>query len=118
MRRRLRPPAATGQARSWLTSAGFLKSPGLATTATSNGINRKCRCSLAETVRRGMGKSRRDRAAVNELLPRRRTQSVPGVAHLMVMHFGQVIRRVQVERLDVEPADGGKQGIGGDHAVA
>ena len=36
----------------------------------------------------------------------------------MVVHVGQVVRRIEVERLDVEPADGGQQRIGGDHAVA
>jgi len=52
------------------------------------------------------------------LLPRRRPQAVPGVAHLMVVHFRQIIRRVEAEILDVEPADRAQQGIGGDHAVA
>src|SRR4029079_11781728 len=52
------------------------------------------------------------------LLPRRRPQAVPGVAHLMVVHFRQIIRRVEAEILDVEPADRAEQGIGGDHAVA
>src|SRR5450755_4933459 len=51
-------------------------------------------------------------------LPRRRAQAVPGVAHLMVMYFRQIVRRVERERLDVEPADGAEQGVGGDDAVA
>src|SRR6266850_619549 len=73
---------------------------------------------------RGGGSSRATKnpgqsgARLMKLLPRRRAQSVPGVTHLMVMHVGQVVRRIEVERLDIEPADGGKQRIGGDHAVA
>ena len=53
-----------------------------------------------------------------KLLPRRRAQAVPGVADLVVMHLGQIVRRVEAERLDVEPADRAEQRIGGDHAVA
>jgi len=52
------------------------------------------------------------------LLSRWRPQAVPGIAHLMVVHFRQIIRRVESEILDVEPADRAQQGIGGDHAVA
>ena len=52
------------------------------------------------------------------LLPRRRAQSMPGVADLLVMHFRQIVRRIERQRLDVEPADGAEQRIGGDHAIA
>src|SRR5215216_914742 len=52
------------------------------------------------------------------LLPRWRPQAVPGIANLVVVHFRQIIRRVEAEVLDVEPADGAEQGVGGDHAVA
>src|SRR5450631_18196 len=48
----------------------------------------------------------------------RRAQPVPGVTHLMVVYFRQVIRRVERQRLDVEPADRAEQGVGGDHAIA
>jgi hypothetical protein len=34
---------------------------------------------------------------------------VPGVADLMVVHFRQIVRRVEAEVLDVEPADGAEQ---------
>ena len=30
-----------------------------------------------------------------ELLPRRGAQAVPGVSHLMVMHFRQIVRRIE-----------------------
>jgi hypothetical protein len=49
------------------------------------------------------------------LLSRRRAQAAPGVADLVVMHLGRVVRRL--ERLDVEPAGGGEQRIGRDHPV-
>ena len=51
-------------------------------------------------------------------LSRRRAQAVPGVADLVVMHLWQVVRGVEAERLDVEPADGAEQRIGSDDAVA
>src|SRR5262249_55725369 len=56
--------------------------------------------------------------AVGGSLAGGRAQAVPGVADLMVMPLGQVVRRIQAQRLDVEPADGAEQGVGGDHAVA
>src|SRR5438034_700731 len=67
--------------------------------------------------------TRHDQRAVNtgrkyNLLSRRRSQTVPGVAHLVVVHFRQIIRGVEAEIPDVEPADRAEQGIGGDHAVA
>src|SRR5262245_38549411 len=52
------------------------------------------------------------------LLPRRRPQSAPGVADLVVVHGGLVVRRPEAEVLDVEPADGGEQRVGRDHPVA
>src|SRR5262249_8449962 len=52
-----------------------------------------------------------------ELLPRRRAQAVPGIAHLVVVDLGRIVRGVEAERLDVEPSDGAEQRIGGDHAV-
>src|SRR6516165_9964717 len=52
------------------------------------------------------------------LLARRRAQSVPGVADLMVVDFGRVVRGVEAERLDVEAADGAEQRISGDHPVS
>jgi hypothetical protein len=39
------------------------------------------------------------------LLLRRRAQAVPGVAHLMKVRFPQIVRRVELQSLDVEPAD-------------
>src|SRR5262249_56564454 len=53
-----------------------------------------------------------------ELLPRRRAQAVPGIAHLVVVDLGRIVRGVEAERLDVEPSDGAEQRIGGDHAVS
>src|SRR5262245_29335192 len=52
------------------------------------------------------------------LLPRRGAQSAPGVADLVVVHRGLIVRRPEAEVLDVEPADGGEQRIGRDHPVA
>src|ERR1700716_3106136 len=52
------------------------------------------------------------------LLSRRRTQAAPGIAHLLVMDLGRVVRGVEAERLHVEPPGGGEQRIGGDNAVA
>ena len=51
------------------------------------------------------------------LLPRRGAQAVPGVADLMVVDLGRIVRSIEAERLDIEPADGAEQRIGGDHAV-
>src|SRR5437660_1299817 len=51
------------------------------------------------------------------LLPRRGAQSVPGVADLMVVDLGRIVRSIEAERLDVEAPDGAEQRIGGDHAV-
>src|SRR5438477_5869208 len=67
--------------------------------------------------------TRHDQRPVNtrrkyNLLSRRRPQAMPGIAHLMVMHFRQIVRRIETEILDVEPANRAEQGIGGDHAVA
>src|SRR5438477_9852820 len=45
------------------------------------------------------------------LLPGRSSQAVPGIAHLMVMHLGQIVRRVKSERPDVEPAHRAEQCI-------
>src|ERR1700686_4415729 len=52
------------------------------------------------------------------LLPGGRAKAVPGVAHLMVVDLRQIVRRVERQRLDVEPADGAEQRVGGDHAIA
>src|ERR1700730_6377128 len=52
------------------------------------------------------------------LLPRRGAQAVPGVADLVVMDLGRIVRSIEGERLDIEPADGAEQRIGGDHAVS
>src|SRR5262249_27684946 len=52
-----------------------------------------------------------------DLLPRWRAQAVPGIAHLVVVDLGRIVRGVKAERLDVEPSDGAEQRIGGDHAV-
>ena len=43
---------------------------------------------------------------------------MPGVAHLMVMHLGEIIRRIERERPDVESADRAEQRVGGDHAIS
>src|SRR5262245_44744648 len=53
-----------------------------------------------------------------DLLSRRRAQAVPGIADLVVVDLGRIVRGVEAERLDVEPSDGAEQRIGGDHAVA
>src|SRR6476620_156053 len=53
-----------------------------------------------------------------DLLSRGRAEAVPGVAHLMIVHLGQVVRRIERQRLDVEPDDGAEQRVGGDHAIA
>jgi len=42
---------------------------------------------------------------------------VPCVAHLVVMNFGQIIRRVQIEGMHIEPSDRAQQRIGCDHPV-
>src|SRR6185369_14392069 len=76
----------------------------------------KCRWLATETTRHNQRPVNTGRKY--NLLPRRRPQAVPGVAHLMVVHFRQVVGRVEAEVLDVEPADGAEQGVGGDHAVA
>src|SRR6188768_1614182 len=67
--------------------------------------------------------TRHDQRPVNiarnyNLLAGWRPQAVPGVAHLMIVHFRQIVRRVEAEVLDVEPADCTEQGVGGDRAVA
>jgi hypothetical protein len=36
----------------------------------------------------------------------------------MIVQFRQIVRRVERQRLDVEPADGAEQGIGSNHAIA
>ena len=67
----------------------------------------------------GLPRRRGDWGVIAErLLSRRRTQAAPGIAHLLVMDFGRVVRGVEAERLHVEPAGGGEQRIGGDNAVA
>src|ERR1700730_8574273 len=38
------------------------------------------------------------------LLPRRGAQAVPGVADLVVMDLGRIVRSIEGERLDIEPA--------------
>src|SRR6266436_1328858 len=53
-----------------------------------------------------------------DLLPCRRAQAVPGIAHLMVVDLRRIVRGVEAERLDVEAPGGAEQRIGGDHAVA
>src|SRR5262249_35030115 len=53
-----------------------------------------------------------------DLLPRRRAQAVPGIAHLVVVDLRRIVRGVEAERLDVEAPGGAEQRIGGDHAVA
>src|ERR1700730_9938682 len=52
------------------------------------------------------------------LLPRRRAQAVPGVAHLVIVDLGQIVRRIERKGFDVEPTDGAEQRVGGDHPVA
>src|SRR6185312_7740333 len=76
----------------------------------------KCRLLATENTRH-------DQRPVNtgtkyNLLSRRRPQAVPGVAHLVVVHFRQIVGRIEAEIPDVEPADCAEQGVGGDHAVA
>src|SRR5262249_36781899 len=53
----------------------------------------------------------------DDLLPRRRAQAVPGIAHLVVVDLGRIVRGVEAERLDVESSDESQHCIGGDHAV-
>src|SRR5258706_10860904 len=36
----------------------------------------------------------------------------------MVVHLRQIVRRIEHQCLDVEPADGAEQRVGGDHAIA
>ncbi len=52
------------------------------------------------------------------LLPRRRAQTAPGIAHLVIMYFGRVVGRGQAERLHVEASDRAEQRVRGDHPVA
>jgi hypothetical protein len=40
------------------------------------------------------------------LLARRRANAVPGIAHLMIVKLGQIVRRVEIEDMNVEAADG------------
>src|SRR5262249_13871063 len=48
----------------------------------------------------------------DDLLPRRRAQAVPGIAHLVVVDLGRIVRGVEAERLDVDSSDGAEQCIG------
>src|SRR6516162_1944690 len=52
------------------------------------------------------------------LLTGRRTKPVPGIPHLVIMNFGQIVRRIELEDLDIEPAHRTQQRVGGDHPVA
>jgi hypothetical protein len=51
------------------------------------------------------------------LLTRWRAQAMPGIANLVVVHLGHIVRRVEAERLDVEAAGGAEQRIGCTHTI-
>src|SRR5215475_4462610 len=51
-------------------------------------------------------------------LSRRRPQAMPGIPDLVIVNLGKIVRRVQVEVVDVEPANGAQQRVGRNHPVA
>src|SRR6266478_1753931 len=51
------------------------------------------------------------------LLARGRANPVPGVSYLVIMNFRQIVRRVEIQDMNVEASDGAQQRVGRDYAV-
>jgi len=60
----------------------------------------------------------RNRDIEQPLWSGRRTQAMPGITYLLIMHLRKIIGGVEVQRFYIEPADGAEQCIGSNNTVA